>query len=421
MFDYIDAICYINSFSKSGKPVSDLTRISKLMDYLGNPQDDLKFVHVAGTNGKGSVIEFCSSILISAGYKVGQFASPYVVCYRDRIRVNNAYIPEKMVMEFAWHIFKKVGKNSEFSQFEITTAIAFMYFACEKCDIVCLETGIGGLLDATNIVKNTLVSVITAISLDHTNILGDTIEKITQQKVGIIKHRSNVVLSADNSPVAIEIVRKEAEKKSSSFKIPQFDRVSDLECGISGSKFSYGGEIYKVSMGGLHQIYNAISAIEAIKILKPLGFDVDVGLIKEGLVKAKVPSRMEIISENPTVILDGAHNPAGTLALADSIKSSNLPHPIVVVAGMLLEKNYTENIKLIKTFAEKVFCVDDFMPNAVPASLLAEEFRANGIDAKILAGTREIPLVIGNSSGTVVVTGSLYLTSETRKLLLKIV
>ena len=192
--NYNEAMNFVNSYSKSGKAVTDLSRARELMKRIGNPEKQLKFVHVAGTNGKGSTVEYISNALIYSGYKTGQFTSPFILHYADRIRINGQEIDEKSLCEIAEKVKNSVA-DEEYSQFEITMAIALLWYAREKCDIVVLEAGIGGLLDCTNVIPPPVVAVITSISLDHTAILGDSVEKIAAQKAGIIKENSAVILS----------------------------------------------------------------------------------------------------------------------------------------------------------------------------------------------------------------------------------
>lgn len=212
MMNFQECMKFVNSYSKSGKPVTDLSRAERLMKLVGNPEKRLDFIHVAGTNGKGSTVEYISNALIYSGYKVGQFTSPFVLHYTDRIRINGREIDEKSFCEICEFIKNRID-NQPYSQFEITMAIAMWWFEMEGCDIVVLEAGIGGLLDCTNVIESPLLCIITSISLDHTAILGDTVEKIAEQKTGIIKEKSITILSADNNKSISKIIRKTAEKK----------------------------------------------------------------------------------------------------------------------------------------------------------------------------------------------------------------
>ena len=206
---------FIGSYSKSGGRITDLSRASELMERIGNPEKRLKFVHIAGTNGKGSTLEYIANALQLSGYKTGKFTSPFVLRYTDRIRINDNEIDEGSLCELAEFVRERVGER-EYSQFEITMAVAMLWYEREKCDVVVLETGIGGLLDSTNVIPPPLLSVITSISLDHTAVLGDTVEKIAVQKAGIIKSGSAVVLSEDNTESVRKIIVETAKLISAS-------------------------------------------------------------------------------------------------------------------------------------------------------------------------------------------------------------
>ena len=256
---------FINSYSKSGGKITDLSRAKELMDSIGNPEKNLKFVHIAGTNGKGSTLEYISDALILSGYKTGQFTSPFILRYNDRIRINGNNIDDESLCSIAEFVRSKVS-DREYSQFEITMAVAFLWFQREKCDIVVLETGIGGLLDCTNIIPSPLLSVITSISLDHTALLGNTVEEIAVQKAGIIKENSAVVVSQDNKENVIDIILKTAKAKNSEFL--QHEDTSPYGDGGLYASFIYKGQRYQPKMPGIHQYYNAITALTACCYLR---------------------------------------------------------------------------------------------------------------------------------------------------------
>ena len=238
----IDELEFINSFSHSGKPVKDLSRIKALLSDLGDPQDSLKFVHIAGTNGKGSMAQMFSEVFQCAGLKTGLFTSPYIISYTDRIKINGIDIPKPALAKMAKRVKAVTDMHCDrenFSQFEITTAIAFLYFAEENCDIVVLETGLGGLLDSTNVIKTPVLTVIGSVDFDHTAILGDTLEKIAYQKAGIIKPHCPCVLSAGNDMKVIRTVREQAVKNLSQLVIPDINQLKLISCDVFGSKFEF--------------------------------------------------------------------------------------------------------------------------------------------------------------------------------------
>lgn len=407
---------FISSYSKSGKPVTDLSRARELMERVGNPEKSLKFVHVAGTNGKGSVVEYISSALIYSGYKTGQFTSPFVLHYTDRIRINGEEISEESLCDIAEFVRERVA-DREYSQFEITMAIALVWFVREKCDIVVLEAGIGGLLDCTNVIPPPLAAVITSISLDHTAILGDTVEKIAQQKVGIIKEGSAVVLSRNNKNNIIKIVKNTAKEKNAEFIIPEWRNFKYFKMDKYGNPFRYKGEEYKTAMLGFCQPVNAVTAIEVCKYLRKKYIWVTDEAIRKSIETTQVKARCQYIDGNPPVLVDGGHNPEGIENLELILQNYALTEHknIYTVMGMVDTKDYENSIELISFLSDKMFTVDGFAPNAVSAEKLAE-IAGNNTSAVACGSLEEAvekatDLAVEND-GIVVVCGSLYLASQ---------
>lgn len=418
---------YIESFSKGGRRVSDLSRFTGLMERLGNPQDEMRFIHIAGTNGKGSTARFCGAALTAAGYKVGEFTSPFMVEYSDRIRVGGANIPAEKITEYGNIVRQAVGENRDYSQFEITNAIAFLHFKAEKCDVVVLETGLGGLLDATNIIKSPLISIITSISLDHLKILGATVEEIAAHKAGIIKAGCPALLSMDNlftenSSVVTSLVRRTAKEKSAPLILPRAEDLGALSVSIFGNRFTYHGKEYATKMGGRHQVFNAISAIEAMNCLNGQGFSVSEEALAAGLLSAAVPARGEVVSKNPLILLDGAHNPDAAAVLAALVTAEIPTEKVVWAVGMLTEKEVSATVSVLARSFEggKILCVDGFAAGAVPARTLAEEFAAVGVKAEGCCDFKEAVFAaekLVEDDGVIVICGSLYLAAEVRKII----
>lgn len=406
-----EAMKYINGFSKLGKPVNNLLRFAKIMRALGNPQEKLKFIHVAGTNGKGSTVRMIAGSLTKAGYKTGEFTSPYIFIYNDRIRIDGINISDMELAEIVTQIQPIIdGLCTECSQFEITTAIAFIYFAAKKCDVVVLEAGLGGLLDCTNIIEKSCASVITSVSQDHTAILGNTVEEIAEQKAGIIKSGCSVILAPSQKKSVYEIVYGTALKLGSHFITPNIDRLEIEKCDYTGNRFNYKGFSYLTSMVGRHQIDNALTAIETLNTLKRNGFDkLSYVYIYEGVKSAQVPSRCQIIrTDKPLVIIDGAHNPDGMRALADFIKT--VPkEPKIMVCGMMEDKDWKTAIGYISRYIDKAVCLDGFAPKTVFAPKLAEKFRESEVSN--LRSALERAVTLAGDEGMVIVAGSLYLAS----------
>ncbi len=409
--NYENAMEYINSFSKTGSKVTDLSRIAILLKKLDNPQNKLKFVHIAGTNGKGSTLEFSSQILINSGYIVGQFTSPYMRCYEDRIRINNENINKKDLVDFVSIISNLVNPKDGYSQFEITMSIAFLYYAKYKCDIVFLEVGIGGRYDSTNIIENPLVSVITSISFDHVKLLGDTLEKIAYQKAGIIKNKMPVVLSSNNNKEVEAVVKQEAENNNSKLIIPDINECKIINQDINGTNFVYKGNEYYVGMIGTHQIINAMTVIEIMEILKQEYLHIRQEDILNAFKKIRVPARVEIISKNPNIILDGSHNLSGITSLIDTINKMEFGSKIVVF-GMVSDKDYVSVTEKINEFADIIICVDDFADNCINANELLSLIKKERYSVSMKNSISFAKKFIKSPSDVIVVCGSLYLASE---------
>ena len=403
---------FTSKYTKLGKRVSDLSRIAALMHAVGDPQERLRFVHVAGTNGKGSICEMTARALTAAGYRTGLFTSPYILRYNDRMRINGREITDEELNELADMVEPEAEKLSElgFSQFEITQAMAMLWFERQECDIVVLEVGLGGALDSTNVIPAPLAAVIGSLSLDHTAILGETVAEIAEQKAGIIKCGSPAVLSYGNPAEAAGVVRRRAEECGSELVIPE--AAEPLSVTAFGSEFVYKGKKYAVSMGGAHQLINACTVIETLGILRGRGFEIPETAACEGL-KAVIPARLQILSREPFVIVDGGHNPQGVEALAAAL--GTLPCRKRAVIGMLGDKDSAAAARLIAGSASKFVCVDGFAPNARPAGELAALLRESGADAAASElspeKTAKLEYETLAEDEALVICGSLYLAS----------
>ena len=403
---------YINSYTKSGGRITDLSRAQSLMDSVGNPEKRLKFVHIAGTNGKGSTLEYIADALQFAGYKTGKFTSPFILHYNDRIRINNDEIDDESLCQLAEIVREKAG-DREYSQFEITMAIAMLWYEREKCDVVVLETGIGGLLDSTNVIPPPLISVITSISLDHTAILGDTVEKIAVQKAGIIKGGSAVVLSGDNPESVRSIVKSTAEERGAEF-VEKADCIPAADGGLF-SPLIFNGVKYKPAMAGVHQYYNAVTAVTACVYLRGKGFDIPDEAIGKAIETAQVKARVQYIDGEPPVIVDGGHNPAGVSMLALMLMYlTSRNKKIYAVMGMVSSKDYVECVRTVSEHCTKLFAVDGFAPNSVPKEDIAEtaDFLTETETGTLEECTEKARALALENDGVVVVCGSLYLASE---------
>lgn len=374
--NYDQACCILESVSKLGSRPG-LDNIIRLCELMGDPQDKLRFVHVAGSNGKGSTSAMVSSILQAAGYKTGLYLSPYLNNYRDSFYINSIQISQSSFADIIYSVYsqaKRMAEEGEYAtEFEILTASAFLWFYQNECDIVVLETGMGGLLDATNVVKTTSVSVLTAITLDHTSFLGDTIEKITEQKCGIIKQGGTTVCYPELKQEPLEIIRKTAKIKGNNFTIPDIAQLAIIRSDFKGTEFRYCGEKLHVTLPGRHQVMNAITAIETVNALKQHnGFIISESTIKSGINNAFLPARQQVLSRDPLILLDGAHNLQGIQSLADSINDLIQHKYIFVVMGMLKDKQYEQSIEIMAKLCDKFIAVQPDNPRALDSEVAAK-------------------------------------------------
>lgn len=420
---YEQAVEYVNSFSKFGvRP--GLRRVNLLLDMLGNPQNDLKFIHVAGTNGKGSTCAFLSSILKASGFKVGLFTSPFVVDFRERFQVDEEMISQEDfedIVEYIMPFVRNLTKYGIFvTEFEIITVIAFFWFKKKSCDIVVLEVGLGGRLDATNVIKKALVSVITMVSLDHTNILGNTVEKIAREKAGILKPNGTLVLYPHQEVAALSEIKNIADSLNNKIVVPDVSKIANVTLGLSTTSFSYLGEMYDIKLLGEHQICNAVTAISVVNELRTFGYEIPSDAMKAGLEHAKISSRFEIVSQKPLVILDGTHNPGGAKALAGAIKTYLGNKKIVAVVGMLQDKDVVNVIGVMSPLIEEFVAVQPDNPRSMSKFELCDLIQTFHKPCKVAVNlTKAVELAFDmlDDSSVLVVFGSLYLASQIRPIL----
>lgn len=353
--EYETALSYIHSLRRFGiRPGSE--RMEALLSCDGNPQEQIKSLHVAGTNGKGSTCAMLASALREAGYRVGLFISPYVVDFRERIQINGDFIPEEEVARIT-ALLRPIAEEKALAgvgptEFEFITALAFHYFAEQHCDYVVLETGLGGRLDSTNVIQKPLVSVITNIAMDHTDILGDTIRQITAEKCGIIKPGCPVVAAPQIHAEVPKLISEQAMELDCSFTLCDTEQVEVISSDLTGSRFVFRDREYALSLIGRHQICNAVTAIEALASAK---IPLPEGALESGLYKATLAARLEVLSRQPLILLDGAHNPDGIKALCRAMEPQSKEWTAVV--GMMADKNYTRAMELIAPLCKSVVTV----------------------------------------------------------------
>ena len=320
--NYEEALNYIHAVQWAGhKP--GLTRTRTLLTALGDPHKQLRFIHVAGTNGKGSTAAMLASCLQAAGYRVGLYTSPFINRFNERIQVNGQQIPDEALVRLVERVKPAADAMTDIpTEFEIITALGMLWFAETNCDMVVLEVGLGGTLDSTNIIRQPECAVVTSIGLDHTKILGDTVEKIARSKCGVIKG-GNAVAGEDIPASAMEVLRERCSEVGARLIVPDSAELSVHSTGLEGSSFAYRGQEYRLRMGGEYQIRNAMTAIEVL-----LSMGISPAAIAVGLSRAQIPARMELFRSNspgrPPVLLDGGHNPQAARAVRAALESSGL-------------------------------------------------------------------------------------------------
>ncbi len=396
-----EAIQYIENFTWSTTRLG-LSRTRELLERTGNPQKDLKFVHVAGSNGKGSTCAMLESVLRCAGYKTGLYISPYIQDFCERIRVNGKNIPPDDLAAVTEKIKTHADAMEDHpSQFELVTAVAFEYFKEQDCDIVVLEVGMGGELDSTNVIDAPEVAVITNIGLEHTEYLGNTIGEIARTKGGIIKAGCSAVCY-DGEPEAKEVIEKICEKKGVKLYMTDFSKTVPCGQSLDGQNFILSGDEdvcmaadkkakYFIPLIGPHQLKNAAVVLKAIEALRDRGWNIPESAVKEGLANTKWPARFEVLSRDPLFILDGGHNPQCAAALRESVETLVIKGDSCAnfILGVLRDKDYEGIIDILKPYANKFFCVTPENDRALSADELAGYLIGQGIDAQACAGIQE--------------------------------
>lgn len=375
--NYKEALEYVDSIGKYGI-VPGLDSIKELCRRLGNPQDSLKFVHIAGTNGKGSTLAYISTILQSAGYKVGRYISPVIFEYREKIQIGKRSITKAALCE-GMELIKGICEEMVTegfhhpTPFEVETALAFWYFQRESCDIVVLETGMGGLMDATNLITTTKVAVLASIGMDHMQYLGRTLGEIATQKAGIIKEGCKVV-SLLQKPEAMEVVEAVCSSKGCALTVADERNATQIRYGMEKQTFNYEGlKKLEITMAGRFQIANAVLAIEAVKALADLGFQVSEKALRKGLFETVWSGRFSLIGKKPLFVVDGAHNEDAAQKLAASIELYFTNKRIIYIMGMLRDKEYEKVIALTEKYADQIITVTPPNPRAMHAYELAQE------------------------------------------------
>lgn len=423
------AIEALHALPRMGQGAPGLARMQNLCDHLGNPEKELQCIHIAGTNGKGSLAAMTSSILTAAGYKTGLTISPYVVDFRERFQIDGEMIPPRTLANLTEKVLDAIDTieaegGEKPVEFEAVTALAFLWFAREKCDLVVLETGLGGRCDATNVVPHKLVAAITKISYDHMEVLGDTLDKIAAEKAGIIKEGTVVVNYPDQPAEAMGPILTAAAEAHTSIITPDKDDLTLLRGKRLENRIDYGGYRAALGLPGTHQANHAAMAVEiALALWREFGYDISDDAILQGLADARMPARIEVLRRHPLLLLDGCHNPDGAKMLAATLTRADFEENLVGVLGVLADKDYKDMLSDLAPCFAKIYTVTPNCPRALSAEELQKEARfhtdAEAADSVADAIRKAVDYADENNLAGVVVCGSLYLAAEARPLLLK--
>ncbi len=411
--DHQQAIRYIHNinwqFCNPG-----LSRIRELCEKLGHPEKTLRFIHVAGTNGKGSFCAMCSSVLRAAGYTVGTFTSPYIRTFYERMQVNGQNISSAELAELTTRLQPIADEMDEKpTEFELITALAFLFFQKHGCDVVVLETGLGGRLDSTNIIDTPILSVITGIGMDHTAILGDTPAAIAQEKAGIIKP-GVPVLFGGGDPSVTTVIQKQATAQNAAFVSTDHTALALKKADLSGSLFDFKGwqDVF-IPLLGLYQLKNAANLLTAVDLLREQGLAISDKAVYDGLKNTVWHGRFEVVCRDPLILFDGAHNPQGVRGAVNSIKQYFPGQKICLCTGVLKDKEYTDIAGMLAEIAHTAFTVTPDSPRALPAEEYAAVLQRAGVSAygfdRIADGFAAAKAAAKEQGCPLLCVGSLYL------------
>ena len=399
-----------------------LARSSELLSLLGDPQKKLKFVHIAGTNGKGSTAAMLASVLQSAGYRTGLYTSPHLLRFHERMRVNGKEIDDKSLIALTNTVRNAAEQMSEMpTGFEIMTAIAFLYFVQEQCDIVSLEVGLGGRMDSTNVIPAPEVCVVANIGLEHTAILGDTVEKIAAEKCGIIKHGAHAVLFGQSEGVE-NVAREKCAQEDVTLTITAQEKLERISSSLDGQEFKYRGRgPYHLRLLGEYQLLNALTVIDVCNALRSRGWDkLTDEAIDEGLSHAQWPGRLELLRRGPDFIVDGAHNPQCVDALMDSLAALYGDKKLIFLTGVLRDKDWQQMLRRALPLAKAFVVITPPSARALDENELAAWLNAQGVQAVPAKdtddGVRRV-LALAGEDDAICSWGSLYFTGEVRRVL----
>ena len=417
--NFVESENYIHSLYRKAQP--GLERITQLLQLLGDPQKQLKFIHIAGTNGKGSTASMSASILTKAGYKTGLFTSPFIYRFNERIQMDGMQIPDGDVVRLVALVKEKADTMEDYpTEFEFVTGMAMVWFLEQGCDLVVLEVGMGGLIDATNAIPAPEVAVITNIGLDHTDALGDTLEKIAANKAGIIKPGCSAVVYRGSETV--EAVYEEiCQKLDVPLKKADFAGLRSISHSLEGQSFDCGARKgLQLPLLGEHQMYNASVVLSVMDALRERGWQITEEQIREGMESVSWPGRFDIVGHDPLFIIDGGHNPQCMEALVKNVRDYLEDRHVVALTGVLADKDYGEMFRPVMPYVAEFVCVTPNNPRKLPAAELAQHLqragaRATACDsfAQGVALAREL----AGKEGVVLCFGSLYTIGDIKKAL----
>lgn len=415
-----EAIEYIHSVCWKGS-IPGLGRTQTLLEKMGNPEKDLKFVHIAGTNGKGSTAAMTASILRKAGYRTGLYTSPFIYRFHERMQVDGVEISDEDLAAVTEYV-RPLAQSMEESptEFELVCCIAFEYFKRMKCDIVVLEVGMGGALDSTNVIETPEVAVITNIGLDHTEVLGDTVEKIAETKAGIFKENGHAVVYR-STPSVEKVFEDVCRQRNVSLKKANFEGLNLISRSLEGQIFDCGERKGLVlPLLGDHQLHNAAVVLGAVDALIEKGWKISEDNVRDGLRDVRWPGRFDVMRRDPLFIIDGGHNPQCIEALVTNIRDYLEGKRLVVLTGVLADKDYADMYKPVMAYAEEFVCITPPSPRKLEAEALAEHLRQAGARAAACASIPDgvrTAIEKAGKDGVVLSFGSLYSIGDIRQAL----
>ena len=418
-----EAIAYIHSVYWKGGAFG-LDRVKTLLAKMGNPEKKLKYVHIAGTNGKGSTASMTASILQKAGYRTGLYTSPYIYRFHERIQINGEQISDEDLVEIT-EMVKPLADSMEQrpTEFELVCCIAFEYFVRKQCDIVVLEVGLGGDYDATNVIETPEVAVITNIGPDHTDVLGNTVEAIARTKAGIFKEGGNAVIYRGR-PSVEQVFEDVCREKNISLRKADFDSLRLQSYSLDGQVFSCGSrEDLVLPLLGDHQLHNASVVLSVADTLIEKGWNITEQNIRDGLRDVSWPGRFEIVSRQPLFIIDGGHNPQCVEALVENIRDYLAGRRVIALVGVLADKDYGEMFRPVMELVDRFVCVTPDNPRKLEAKELAAHLRSAGAEAEgfdCVDDGVKAALTLAGEDGAVLCFGSLYSIGDIRNAVARI-